>query len=175
MLYPGRSPSKRTFLADRRDQMPLAHSIHLRFQIFLDPLQCNVTCFHARKNIWIQTLCREPGCRFCARLRSRALRSGGSWSLLGRRASLLLGCMLQYDVYAVCDGGVMRYNTAGARATSRWAEAEASLSSAVKHSACERKTLEGRNTAECHVRHLSPPWRRAQCLHTPLASHPSLT
>ena len=139
--------------------------------------RCNATShvFTRAKKIGYRPYVGSLVAVFGARLRFRALRSGGSWSLLGRRASLLLGCMLQYDVYAVCDGGVMRYNTAGARATSRWAEAEASLSSAVKHSACERKTLEGRNTAECQVRHLSPPWRRAQCLHTPLASHPSLT
>ena len=64
------------------------------------------------------------------------MRSGGSWSLLGRRASLLLGCMLQYDVYAVCDGGVVRCNTAGARPTSRWALAEASLKRETHRASC---------------------------------------
>ena len=92
--------------------------------------RCNATShvFTRAKKIGYRPYVGSLVAVFGVRLRSRALRSGGSWSLLGRRASLLLGCMLQYDVYAVCDGGVMRYNTAGARATSRWAEAEASLS-----------------------------------------------
>ena len=33
-------------------QNRLAHSIHIRFQIFLDPRQCNVKHFHVREKFW---------------------------------------------------------------------------------------------------------------------------
>ena len=54
---PGAHPPNVPILADRRARTPRTRSVQLRFQIFLEQLQCNVTHFHVREKkldpIWL--------------------------------------------------------------------------------------------------------------------------
>ena len=48
---PGAHPPNVPILANRRARTPRTRSVQLRFQIFLEQLQCNVLHFHVREKI----------------------------------------------------------------------------------------------------------------------------
>ena len=156
--YTGRPPSKRTYFG-RSASTNAAGSLNTtRFQIFFST-RCNATCdiFTCAKKIGyrpyvgslVAVFVPVYGLEPCA-----AVVHGPCWA----------------DVPPCCWGACysmtsMRGATEGSCGATQRARGQRQdgprprpLSALSREAlACERKTLEGRNTAECHVRHLRGP------------------